>query len=152
MPERFDLIPFSESLVKDSFIGQKKEQTIIVTHTSLELYVFLDKKLLSHVLSNLLSNASKYSPSGAIIDFKIFQKEGRVVLQITDKGIGVPKEEMAYLFTRFFRAKNAVNVEGTGLGLNIVKLYTELMGGTVDFKTEIDKGSTFWIEFPIQNI
>ena len=152
VPERFDLIPFSESLVKDSFIGQKKEQTIIVTHTSLELYVFLDKKLLSHVLSNLLSNASKYSPSGAIIDFKIYQKEGRVVLQITDKGIGVPKEEMAYLFTRFFRAKNAVNVEGTGLGLNIVKLYTELMGGTVDFKTEIDKGSTFWIEFPIQNI
>ena len=45
-----------------------------------------------------------------------------------------------------------MNVEGTGLGLNIVKLYTELMGGTVDFETEIDKGSTFWIEFPIQNI
>ncbi len=152
VPERFDLISFSEALVKDSFIGLKKEQTISVMHTSLELFVHLDKKLLGHVLSNLLSNASKYSPTGSIIDFKIFQKRASVVLQITDNGIGVPKEEQVHLFSRFFRAKNAVNIEGTGLGLNIVKHYTELMGGTVDFETEIDRGSTFWIEFPIQKI
>lgn len=151
-PEQFDLIPFCKAFVKDSYIGIEKEQTIIVKHKSLELLAFLDKKLLSHILNNLLSNASKYSPKGSDIDFKIFQKQHSVVLQITDKGIGIPKEEQKHLYSRFFRAKNAKNIEGTGLGLNIVKHYTELMGGTVDFETELNRGAIFWVTFPIHTI
>lgn len=65
--------------------------------------------------------------------------------------MGVPKEEQANLLQRFFRADNSTNIEGTGLGLHIVKHYTELMAGTVGFESELGKGSTFWVEFPFEN-
>jgi signal transduction histidine kinase len=150
IPEHFDLVSFSEILVKETtFLGLKNKQTINLTSPDDELIVRLDVKLLSHILNNLLSNASKYSPDGSRIDFNISQKGEKVILQITDQGIGIPEDEYKYLFGRFFRAKNATNIEGTGLGLNIVKQYTELMGGTIGFKSEINKGSTFWVELPI---
>ncbi len=151
MPERFNLVSFSEILVKETNIGLKKDQAISVTSTNKEFFVHLDAKLLSHIISNLLSNASKYSPEASSIDFKISQKQEKVVIEISDQGIGIPKEEQKHLFSRFFRAKNAANIEGTGLGLNIVKNYTELMGGTIEFKSEINKGTTFKVEFPLQN-
>lgn len=151
MPERFDLVSFSNMLVKESKIGLKKGQTISLTIDYQEIFTYLDEKLLRHILNNLLSNASKYSPEATPIDFKIFQNQEEVVLQISDQGVGIPEEEQQHLFDRFFRAKNATNIEGTGLGLNIVKNYTELMGGAIGFKSQLNKGSTFWVEFPIKN-
>lgn len=151
MPERFDLIAFSKKMVKETNIGKKKNQTISVNSANKELMVHLDAKLLSHILNNLLSNASKYSSEKSSIDFKISQKQKKVVIEITDQGIGIAEEEQKHLFDRFFRAKNASNIEGTGLGLNIVKNYTELMGGTIEFKSEVNKGTTVWVEFPLQN-
>ncbi len=148
MPERFDLISFSKLLVKETNISLKNNQTINITSTPEELFVYLDIKLLSLILNNLLSNASKYSPEASRIDFKISQKNEKLLFQITDQGIGIPKEEHKHLFSRFFRAKNVANIEGTGLGLNIVKQYTELMGGNIKFKSGINKGTTFLIEFP----
>lgn len=149
-PERFDLISTIKLLIKETtFAGLKNKQTINLRHSDDELFVNLDEKLLGHILNNLLSNASKYSPEGAKIDFKISQREEKVLFEITDRGIGIPKEEQQHLFGRFFRAKNAANIEGTGLGLNIVKQYIELMDGSIGFKSEINKGTTFWVLFPI---
>ena len=147
----FDIIKFSEALTNETNIGLKKDQTITMTNCCETLFVNLDPKLLRHVLMNLLSNASKYSSKGSNIDFEISKNLGKVLIQVTDSGIGIPKEEQSYLFQRFFRAKNAENIEGTGLGLNIVKNYTELMGGDIGFKSELNKGTSFWVEFPIQN-
>ena len=147
--ERFDLIQFSKSLVQEINIGLKKDQTIHMSNGIETLFVTLDVKLLRHVLMNLLSNASKYSPEGANISFEISKKHENLLIQITDQGIGIPEEEQSHLFQRFFRASNAVNIEGTGLGLNIVKNYTELMGGTLEFNSEVNKGTTFSVEFPI---
>ena len=147
--ESFDLIEFSSSLVKETIIGLKKDQTITILKDIETLFINLDVKLLRHVLMNLLNNASKYSPPGSNISLKIFKKHDNVLIQISDKGIGIPEEEQSNLYQRFFRATNAVNIEGTGLGLNIVKNYTELMGGSLTFKTKINKGSIFTVEFPI---
>src|SRR5207253_587310 len=69
-------------------------------------------------------------------------------LGIRDEGIGIPKEDQKHLFDRFYRASNAGNVQGTGLGLNIVKRYAELIGGDISFKSEFEKGSTFFITLP----
>lgn len=150
-PERFDVISFSKEIVNQSKVGLKKGQTLGVKTTIETVFVHLDAKLLHHILSNLISNASKYSSEGANISFKIAQNQHNVLLQITDQGIGIPEEEQTHLFQRFFRAKNVTNIEGTGLGLNIVKNYTELMGGTIGFKSELNKGSTFWVEFPLND-
>lgn len=148
--ERFDLISYSNKMVEETNISLKKDQTISVMSTNDELFINLDVKLLSHILNNLLSNASKYSSEDSNINFNILEKHKSVVLEISDQGIGIPLDEQKYLFGRFFRAKNAGNIEGTGLGLNIAKHYTELMGGTITFKSELNKGTTFSVEFPIQ--
>lgn len=150
--EQFDIIKFSKDLVKEITIGQKKKQTIKMTNTIATLVVNLDSKLLRHILMNFLTNASKYSPNGSNIVLKITKNEEKVLIQVKDKGIGIPEEDQKYLFQRFFRAKNAVNIEGTGLGLNIVKNYIKLMDGEIGFKSELNKGTTFWVELPIYKI
>ncbi len=145
--EKFDVISFAHVFLKDSFIGQKKDQNILLVNFEEAIFAALDRKLLTHILNNLLSNAAKYSPVGSQIELKIYQSENKVLFEITDNGMGIPKEEQTHIFTRFFRAKNVSNIEGTGLGLNIVKHYTELMGGTVSFVSEINKDTTFLASF-----
>lgn len=146
--DNFDIIKFSKTLINETNIGLKKDQTVKVSHAMENLLVTLDVKLLRHVLTNLLSNASKYSPEGSTINLKISKKQDNVLIQIKDEGIGIPNDEQIHMFKRFFRGKNATNIEGTGLGLNIVKCYTELMGGTIECKNNLKSGTTFSVEFP----
>ena len=150
--ERLDVTDFAKSFLQETTIPLKKEQIIVFKYPEEELYAFLDKKLLTHILNNLLSNAAKYSPNNTEINFKIKQLKNSFTLEITDNGIGIPHDEQKHLFSRFFRASNALNKEGTGLGLHIVKLYTNLMGGSVHYKTEANEGATFWLEFPNNNL
>lgn len=150
--ERFDLVHFSKDLVEESELNLKKPKRTNLNTTEEELYVYLDAKLLRHIIINLLSNAYKYSKENTPIDFKISKNQDNVVIQITDQGIGIPEEEQKHLYDRFFRAKNAANIEGTGLGLNIVKSYTELMGGTIEVQSGKNKGTTFWVELPIESL
>ena len=147
--ELFDVVQFSKILVNENKVNLKKAQQISFRTTLNQLYVNLDAKLLRHVITNLLSNASKYSQENTTIDFKITQYEYKILIQIKDSGIGIPQEENEQLFNRFFRANNAKNIEGTGLGLNIAKHYTELMGGTIGFVSKLNVGTTFWVELPI---
>lgn len=149
--DQFELIHFAKILINESKVNLKKGQHISFNTTLELLFVKLDAKLLRHVISNLLSNASKYAPENTIIKFKITESHNKVLIQITDQGIGIPEDEQKQLFDRFFRAKNAVNIEGTGLGLNIAKHYIELMGGTIGFVSKLNKGATFWIEIPMDN-
>lgn len=147
--ERFDIISFLKSLINETDGNLKSKQTITIISSAAALLVDLDTKLVHHVFINLISNASKYSSDDANIIFKISQKKERVLIQVIDEGIGIPDEEHKHVFERFFRANNAANIEGTGLGLNIVKQYVELMGGTIGFQTQLNIGSTFWVELPI---
>ncbi len=148
--ERFDLISYVRLLINDTNINLKKDQSINFSSTLQEISVNMDAKLLNHILNNLLSNASKFSSETSVIDFKIEKKGENVVLQISDDGIGIPADDQKYLFERFFRTTNAANIEGTGLGLNIVKQYTDLMGGKVTFESIENEGTTFWVELPIE--
>jgi PAS domain S-box-containing protein len=108
----------------------------------------LDAKLLSHVLGNLLTNAIKYSPAGSSVDLDLEATPGALTFLVADRGIGIPPEDHARLFESFHRARNVGNVEGTGLGLTIVKQCIELHGGTVDFESAPGKGSTFIVCLP----
>ena len=108
----------------------------------------LDAKLLAHVLGNLLANAVKYSPAGSPVDFAMEAAPGELVFTVVDRGIGVPLEDQKRLFESFHRARNVGNVEGTGLGLTIVKQCAELHGGSVDFDSVPGKGSRFRARIP----
>lgn len=148
-PHQFDIISFCEALIAETTIGLKKKQTVKMSSTIKTLTVNLDSKLLRHILINLLTNASKYSPEGSKIDLKISNASEKVSIQVCDQGIGIPEDEQKFLFQRFFRAKNTAGIEGTGLGLNIAKNYTQLLNGQIGMTSQLNNGTTFWIELPI---
>lgn len=148
--DRFDVIDFVLEMVRDTSIVLKKGQEINISTPGNSVEINTDRKFLNHILNNLLSNASKYSGENTVINFKISQEKNEIVFEVSDNGIGIPHEEQKYMFERFFRANNALNTEGTGLGLNIVQHYTKLMGGTIICESEVDQGTTFWVKFPIK--
>jgi signal transduction histidine kinase len=125
----------------------KKGQQIKYKHVGAEL-IKEDSKILKHILQNLISNASKFSGEDQIILLDTKVAENKIFIKIEDNGIGIPELEQKNLFSHFFRAKNAENIQGTGLGLNIVKRYVELLNGNIDFKSEEHRGATFLMDIP----
>ena len=105
----------------------------------------LDITLLRNIFINLLSNAIKFSAEDGVIEVTSSVDAHNIVLEVTDHGMGISKEDQDHLFERFFRAKNATNIQGTGLGLHIVGKYVELMEGQIVCKSELEKGTTFTI-------
>ncbi len=104
-----------------------------------------DERILKNVLFNLISNAIKYSKTEGEISCHISKIENGVCFNIKDNGIGIPEEEQKHLFERFFRASNVENIQGTGLGMSIVKRYVELLGGDISFESALGKGTTFTV-------
>ena len=128
-------------------MSKKKQQEIIFEYNGPE-EVYQEKKSLRNVLLNLLSNAIKYSPEGKNIYISAEIINEQVTLTVRDKGIGIPLEALKNLFDKFIRARNAVNIQGTGLGLNIVKRYVELLDGTISFDSKENVGSSFTVQIP----
>lgn len=150
-PTLFSLTEFSKELIEDMQPMLKKGQKIEYFHKGNgKDEVFIDQQMFRNVIFNLLSNAIKYSPEASLIEFHADNVPDGIEVSITDHGMGIPEDDKAHLFERFFRAKNATNVQGTGLGLNIVKRYVDLMGGSISFFTKEDEGTTFKIA--VQNI
>jgi len=112
-----------------------------------------DRRLFHIIMSNLLSNASKYATDNGTVWLKANVEERMLVLTVADNGIGIPAAEVERLFTKFYRASNAVKqqAEGTGLGLYIVKQAVEQLGGTISVTAEADKGATFIVRLPIRD-
>lgn len=108
-----------------------------------------DARILRNIMFNLISNASKYSEINKTI-FLICQRKGSEILfSVKDEGIGIPVDDHKHLFDRFFRASNSGNIQGTGLGLNIVKRYADLLNGKVSFESEYGKGSVFTVSIQL---
>ena len=107
-----------------------------------------DKKLIRNIIINLISNAIKFSEENKTIKIRTFVNNGKVEIAIKDEGIGIGEDDQEHLFDSFFRAANATNIQGTGLGLHIVKRYADLLGGSVNLKSTLDVGTTITIVIP----
>jgi PAS domain S-box-containing protein len=142
---RFNITDHIKRYIDEIKSIQKKGQRVIFTHRG-EDEVWLDPSLLKHIIGNLLSNAIKFSPEDSCINIETKIADSLLRLHIKDKGMGIPKEDQQHIFERFFRAVNATDVQGTGLGLHIVQKYTELMNGKIKFISEQGKGTEFFIE------
>jgi signal transduction histidine kinase len=125
----------------------KKGQQINFTHFGKTSTVNLDNSMMKHIVTNLLSNAIKFSPEFSPIEVTTEKRGDILELAVKDSGIGIPKEDQENLFKRFFRSSNVTNIQGTGLGLHIVKKYAEMMNGHIECTSELGKGTTFTITF-----
>jgi PAS domain S-box-containing protein len=110
-----------------------------------------DKKLLKNVLINLLSNAVKFSPEEGTIWLRAHKASERLIISVQDQGIGISEEDQQHLFSSFFRGKNAINIQGTGLGLHIVKGYVELLQGIIQLESQLGEGTTITLDLPALN-
>jgi PAS domain S-box-containing protein len=144
-PVTFDLKTFVQETCDELVPTLKQSQKINYTHQG-KKRVFLDQQILKNILLNLLSNASKYSGNDDMIQVTSDFLNAQVLIKVKDQGIGISKEDQKHLFERFFRSKNAFNISGTGLGLNIVKKYVDLIDGSIEVQSAIGKGSTFTVK------
>lgn len=111
--------------------------------------VELDKQMIRNILLNLVSNAIKFSPENKTVSVISNLTNSHLTLTVKDEGLGIPKDEQEHLFQRFFRAKNVTNIQGTGLGLNIVSKYLEAMNGEIEFESELNIGTKFQLKIPL---
>lgn len=145
-PAEFNLTELANEIIEELHPVLKPSQRMNYRHQGTAV-VLLDRNIIKNILLNLLSNAIKYSEKGTI---ELYAEVNRtnVLLSVSDQGIGIPEEDKTFLFTRFFRAHNAGNVQGTGLGLNIVKRYIELLDGYISMESALGVGTTFNMEIP----
>lgn len=148
-PRPLDIITFCNEVIDDMQGVIKPGQRVVYQHLSGPSAVNLDGQMLKNILVNLLVNASKYSAEGKNIGLTTRVAGDRLLLAVEDQGIGIPDVDKDNLFISFFRARNAIHVQGTGLGLYVVKRYVDLLGGTIGFTSELNSGTIFTIELPL---
>jgi PAS domain S-box-containing protein len=144
----FKLGKVIKEVVSNANILLKKGQKIDYPNHIDEISLFQDEKIIELTLSNLINNAIKYSSENSVIAIKVRQDIEITTLEIIDDGIGIPKIDQKNIFNRYFRAENALLTEGTGIGLNISKTHIENLGGSINFESAENKGTTFTISIP----
>ena len=156
-PQPLALEAFCHELLAEIQLGIGENHQLVFT-TQGELGTALwDKSLLRHILTNLLTNAVKYSPPGSKVNFElIFQNENQgektVIFKIQDQGIGIPQEYQKHLFHPFRRGENVGSIPGTGLGLAIVKRCVDAHGGEIEVNSHLDMGTTFQVRIPLTQV
>ncbi|CAN5311010.1 hypothetical protein BH09BAC3_BH09BAC3_10950 [soil metagenome] len=137
------------NIIEEITPNLKSGQNIRLQIKTKKVHITSDPRIVRNVFFNLLSNASKYSGPDQMI-FLTIGDDGRFLkITLQDEGIGIPDEDHKHLFERFFRAGNATTIQGTGLGLNIVKRYVELLGGSISFESKFEVGTTFLVSIPL---
>ncbi|MEX6689478.1 PAS domain-containing sensor histidine kinase [Danxiaibacter flavus] len=142
----FNLPVFVADALDELKNNLKNGQEIIYNHTGEDL-AELDSVLVKHIIMNLVSNASKFSPEDAPIEIVTHNGSNTISLSVKDHGIGIPAEDQKHLMERFFRGSNVSNIQGTGLGLHIVARYSELMNGSISCISEVNEGTEIVITF-----
>jgi len=144
----FDLVALGRESVEETQLGAKRGQKIVMISNKDRQEVLLDRNLTKNILNNLLSNAVKYSAEDKDSKLSFNFKDKWITIKVTDQGMGIPIEDQKHIFERFFRAQNATYIQGTGLGLNLVKKYVGMMKGSISFKSELNVGTVFTAKLP----
>lgn len=147
---RFSLSKLINEVVYNANMTLKGGQKINYPRNVEGISLYQDEKIFFLTLTNLLYNAIKYSPEDSPIDLIVDLHDDKVTFHVTDRGIGIPERDQKHIFERYFRAENVLLTQGTGIGLNIVKGHVENLGGRIYFTSIFKKGSTFSVEFPLE--
>jgi signal transduction histidine kinase len=147
-PQRLDLVQFCRQLLAEREYTRPQSPIEFISR-SRQAIAYCDERLLRSILNNLLSNALRYTPEHKPIRLKFSKRQNQIILTIEDEGIGIPPEDKPHLFESFHRGRNVSNIPGTGLGLSIVKQFVELQQGTIQFKSQVNQGTTFIVRLPM---
>lgn len=133
--------------------GKALEKNININFDLENVNTYLDKGKISQVIVNLLSNAIRYTKDGGTVYIKAYKEANNIKIKFVDSGIGIPKESINYIFERFYRVDKSRNKDtgGIGVGLTIVKSIIDLHKGTIEVKSEVNKGTEFIVTLPIIN-
>lgn len=148
-PAPLNLALFCEDIISQIRLLDNNQHNLVFNPNGDLTSVNADAQLLRHMLMNLLSNATKYSPPNTAIEISTEFEGDTLILKVVDHGMGVPQEQQSRLFEPFFRASNVVKLKGTGLGLAIVKESVTVHGGTIECESVENVGTTFIVRLPL---
>lgn len=146
--EKFDMKAFAEEMI-DNFkpMAEKKNIRLHVEAAGKKLFILSDRYLVSRICENLLSNAVKYTPHGKNVWMSISEEPDSIIIKVKDEGVGIEKEELPYLFSKYSKISSQTTdgENSNGLGLSIVKRIVEEINGRISCESEIEKGSVFTV-------
>ena len=148
--EKIDLVQFCRELLSELKQTYPTHQIKFDSNIP-SVKAEINCQLLRSILTNILTNSVRYSPSDLLIQFELYFKSDRAIFTIKDCGIGIPKGDIHNIFAPFHRGKNVSNIPGTGLGLNIVKRFIELLDGEINIKSQVNRGTKVQIKVPLPN-
>ena len=146
-PTEINLAPYCQELVDDLNLIQPRDRIQLTVHQT-PPPLLVDKGLLRQILTNLLTNGLKYSPTDQAVHFTLDYQDDQAHFTVQDFGIGIPAEDVQYLFQAFHRASNVGSIMGHGLGLAIVKQLVDLHNGTITCQSQVNQGTTFTVSLP----
>ena len=145
---RFMICDLIKKIVSDAKALMKPGQKFEIMSCKKSVPVVQDRKVVDIILRNIIYNAIKYSPANSTIHIHI-RINDTVHIEIQDEGIGIPEEAMAHIFDRFYRAKNVLHIQGTGIGLNIVRRHLHRMKGSIEISSKENEGTTVFLNLPV---
>jgi signal transduction histidine kinase len=148
-PRSVDLGKLCRNIVAKFKVMASETHTISFLNTAGHFQAVVDPKLIEQVLSNLLTNAIKYSPQGGTICCDLLRNGDEIILYVQDEGLGISDAEQPRVFEAFYRGANSTNISGTGLGLSIVKQFVELHHGRISVESQREQGTTFTVSLPL---
>ncbi len=151
-PKPLNLKQFCRQFVEEMQLSAGSKHTLVFSCSQEILNAYLDEKLLRSILANLLSNAIKYSPEGGRVCVSLQFNSDKAQIQISDRGIGIPTEDLPQLFEPFHRGKNVRRIAGTGLGLVVVKKCIDLHKGSIAIASQLLKGTTVTLTLPLSQL
>jgi PAS domain S-box-containing protein len=149
-PEQVDIVALAQEMLEAIQLSAPPNIRFETTITCAQPALWLDEKLMRHILNNLLSNAVKYSPEGGTVRFTLVGDDQGLLLRVQDEGIGIPPKDLEHLFEPFHRGENVGTIQGTGLGLAITRHAVDLHHGTIVCESTVGAGTTFTIRIPLQ--
>lgn len=150
--EVINLAEMVDQIIEEFVLSaERKQHQIVVEKSPVPLWVNAEWVQLRHALGNYVSNAIKYTPTGGRIIIRLYEQHDRVFAEVTDNGLGIPEQYRDQLFQAFFRAKQpgTENIDGTGIGLSLIKSVISNHGGDVFYRPEASGGSTFGFWLPM---
>lgn len=133
-------------------LSKQKLEIELQCNDEKDVYVFADKDRIDQVLSNLIQNAINFSPENGLVTVNLLPNEGEVLISIEDHGQGIPKQQLKFIWDRFFKVDKARSLKvGTGIGLSIVKHIIDLHGAKIDVASEVGKGTVFTLTLPLEH-